>query len=211
MQTASSLTFPFDPSCFSPISPYIENHSSCQISDDKMLSGESILDRKFEIKNENLNEFHPFPLQNICYLNMETTSPRGSERSLDDNKQSFFSNSAPPSLCETSSLFKTLQYSSICHDLISESSNHENKRIEFHDVHCTCPINRKFNKNIFFHKIAKESMTMEHTGLNDDFDILKSLGTGGFGSVVLIRCKTTKRLFACKILEKKTFLWEKAT
>lgn len=43
----------------------------------------------------------------------------------------------------------------------------------------------------------------------EDFDILKFLGAGGFGMVLLVRRKTTRRLYAMKVMDKRILISRK--
>jgi protein kinase A len=45
-------------------------------------------------------------------------------------------------------------------------------------------------------------LTLQSAATLDDFDRLKTLGTGSFGRVMLVQHKTTKDYYAMKILDK---------
>jgi len=44
--------------------------------------------------------------------------------------------------------------------------------------------------------------TVQNTAALDDFDRIKTLGTGSFGRVMLVQHKATKDYYAMKILDK---------
>lgn len=46
------------------------------------------------------------------------------------------------------------------------------------------------------------SFSLQSTTCLDDFDRLKTLGTGSFGRVMLVKHKGTEQYFAMKILDK---------
>ena len=45
-------------------------------------------------------------------------------------------------------------------------------------------------------------ITLQNTASLDDFDRIKTLGTGSFGRVMLVQHKATKEFYAMKILDK---------
>ena len=45
-------------------------------------------------------------------------------------------------------------------------------------------------------------MSLQNTACLDDFERLKTLGTGSFGRVMLVQHKATKEYYAMKILDK---------
>ena len=45
-------------------------------------------------------------------------------------------------------------------------------------------------------------MVLQNTACLDDFDRIKTLGTGSFGRVMLVQHKSTKKYYAMKILDK---------
>ena len=56
--------------------------------------------------------------------------------------------------------------------------------------------------------VAKSIFLLQNTAKLDDFDRLKTLGTGSFGRVMLAQHKENKTFFAMKILDKQKVCWE---
>lgn len=50
--------------------------------------------------------------------------------------------------------------------------------------------------------IVLTMITLQNTASLDDFDRIKTLGTGSFGRVMLVQHKATKEFYAMKILDK---------
>ena len=57
------------------------------------------------------------------------------------------------------------------------------------------------NKRMKFSDSSSSSSSQNTAGL-DDFDRMKTLGTGSFGRVMLVKHKSTQKYYAMKILDK---------
>ena len=64
-----------------------------------------------------------------------------------------------------------------------------------------CPC-RRFTRFVYPDVCAGVCVSAQSNATLDDFDRIKTLGTGSFGRVMLVQHKTSKSYFAMKILEK---------